>query len=60
MSVDLDEITAAGSADGLPIGIAETDLQPIGLDLFGAEPHLLVFGETASGKTTLLRTLALG
>jgi S-DNA-T family DNA segregation ATPase FtsK/SpoIIIE len=58
LAVDLDELVASGTAGGVPIGVAETDLQPIGLDLFGTEPHLLVFGETASGKTTLLRTLA--
>jgi S-DNA-T family DNA segregation ATPase FtsK/SpoIIIE len=59
VSVALDDITDAGVVErGLPIGVAETDLQPIGLDLFGTEPHLLVFGETASGKTALLRTLA--
>ncbi len=41
----------------LPIGIAEADLRPARVD-FGAEPHLLVFGDAGSGKSTLLRGLA--
>ncbi|MEV4515000.1 type VII secretion protein EccCa [Dactylosporangium sp. NPDC049525] len=41
----------------LPIGIAEVDLGPARVD-FGAEPHLLVFGDAGSGKSTLLRGLA--
>ena len=52
----------AGAADpadplDLPIGVAETDLRPARVD-FGAEPHLLVFGDAGSGKSTLLRGLA--
>ena len=39
--------------------MSETDLAPIHLDLFGTDPHLLVFGETGSGKTELLRTVAI-
>ena len=41
----------------LPIGIAETDLRPVDLD-FGADPHLLVFGDSGCGKSAFLRTLA--
>ena len=52
----------AGDADpanplDLPIGIAETDLHPARVD-FGAEPHLLVFGDAGAGKSALLRGLA--
>lgn len=43
----------------LPIGIAETDLQPVYLD-FDAEPHLLLFGDIECGKSSFLRTLARG
>lgn len=41
----------------LPIGIAESDMQPIWLDLT-AEPNLLVYGDAECGKSTLLRALA--
>jgi S-DNA-T family DNA segregation ATPase FtsK/SpoIIIE len=41
----------------LPIGLAETDLGLVRLDLV-AEPHLIVFGDAESGKSSLLRMLA--
>ncbi|MFS8522088.1 MAG: type VII secretion protein EccCb, partial [Micromonosporaceae bacterium] len=41
----------------LPVGVAESDLSTVELD-FGADAHLLVFGGTESGKSTVLRTLA--
>ena len=43
----------------LPIGIAETDLQPVYLD-FAAEPHALLFGDVECGKSSFLRGLARG
>ncbi|WP_213453663.1 type VII secretion protein EccCa [Rhizomonospora bruguierae] len=43
-------------AAGMPIGIGEHDLRPVGLDLTSADPHLLVFGDSGSGKTQFLRT----
>ncbi|WP_019870634.1 type VII secretion protein EccC [Salinispora oceanensis] len=42
---------------GVPIGIAEVDLQPVHLDL-AADPHFLLFGDGESGKSTFLRALA--
>ena len=42
---------------GIPIGIAEIDLQPVLVD-FAADPHFLLFGEGESGKSTFLRSLA--
>jgi DNA segregation ATPase FtsK/SpoIIIE, S-DNA-T family len=47
--------TAQGK--GLPIGIAETDLQPVFLD-FAASAHCLAFGDAECGKSTFLRALA--
>ncbi|GIJ51798.1 type VII secretion protein EccC [Virgisporangium aliadipatigenens] len=41
----------------LPIGIDESDLGPVLLD-FATEPHLLLFGDAESGKTSFLRALA--
>ncbi|MFD3582543.1 type VII secretion protein EccCa [Streptomyces sp. NPDC058683] len=40
---------------GVPIGIAETDLTPVRLNLTDADPHFLVFGDAGSGKSTFLR-----
>ncbi|MDT5024057.1 MAG: segregation ATPase FtsK/SpoIIIE, family, partial [Micromonosporaceae bacterium] len=45
-----------GTRPGVPIGIAETDLGPVMLDLAGGDPHFLAFGDTGSGKTSFLRT----
>jgi DNA segregation ATPase FtsK/SpoIIIE, S-DNA-T family len=45
-----------GTLPGVPIGIAETDLTPVMLDLVGGDPHFLVFGDSGSGKTSFLRT----
>ncbi|MFB9450300.1 type VII secretion protein EccCa [Dactylosporangium vinaceum] len=39
---------------GLPIGIAEADLRPVWVD-FDADPHFLLFGDSASGKSAFLR-----
>lgn len=41
----------------VPIGIAESDLEPVWLD-FDAEPHALLFGDIESGKSSFLRSLA--
>lgn len=46
--------TLAGSGR-LLLGVNERDLAPVGIDV-DAEPHLLVFGDGRSGKSTLLRS----
>jgi DNA segregation ATPase FtsK/SpoIIIE, S-DNA-T family len=38
----------------LLLGIAESDLAPVGLNL-ESDPHLLIFGDSKSGKSTVLR-----
>jgi S-DNA-T family DNA segregation ATPase FtsK/SpoIIIE len=44
---------------GLPIGLDEEALAPVGLNV-DAEPHLTVYGDSESGKTNLLRLLIRG
>ncbi|WP_239073789.1 type VII secretion protein EccCa [Cellulomonas denverensis] len=57
--IDLEQVRAqAGSQDRrLLLGVDEAGLAPFGLDPV-AEPHLYAFGESDSGKSTLLRGLA--
>jgi DNA segregation ATPase FtsK/SpoIIIE, S-DNA-T family len=57
-TVPLDDL---GATDGrmIPVGLGESDLEPVGLD-FGSEPHFLAFADVECGKTTLLRTIATG
>jgi S-DNA-T family DNA segregation ATPase FtsK/SpoIIIE len=50
----------ADLASGVPVGVAEPDLAPFHLDLAGGDPHFLVFGDSESGKTNLLRTYLAG
>lgn len=47
------------SAQGIPVGIAERDLQPVYLDLRD-DPHLLLFGDVQCGKSSFLRVVASG
>ena len=48
------------SAAGVPIGVEERGLEPVRVDLLGADPHFLVYGDAESGKSSLLRALARG
>lgn len=41
----------------LPFGIRQDTMSPALLDLAGRDQHLLILGDTRSGKSTLLRTL---
>jgi S-DNA-T family DNA segregation ATPase FtsK/SpoIIIE len=43
----------------IPVGLAESDLEPVFLD-FGSDPHFLAFADVECGKTALLRTIADG
>ncbi|WP_165968563.1 type VII secretion protein EccCa [Saccharopolyspora elongata] len=45
------------SPRGIAVGISEADLQPVHLN-FEVEPHLMLFGDVESGKSTFLRSLA--
>jgi DNA segregation ATPase FtsK/SpoIIIE, S-DNA-T family len=45
---------------GVPIGMSESDLAPVHLDLTRENPHFLVFGDSGSGKSAFLRTWITG
>jgi S-DNA-T family DNA segregation ATPase FtsK/SpoIIIE len=46
-----------GKDFALPLGIAESDLRPVLVDFY-ADSHLVVFGDSECGKSSLLRSLA--
>jgi S-DNA-T family DNA segregation ATPase FtsK/SpoIIIE len=50
----------APQRDAIAIGLEERRLEPVRLDPVGGDPHLLVFGDAESGKSSLLRLLARG
>ncbi|WP_328356087.1 type VII secretion protein EccCa [Streptomyces sp. NBC_00445] len=39
----------------VPVGLRESDLRPVGLDMASGAPHFVVFGDSGSGKTAFLR-----
>lgn len=39
----------------VPVGLRESDLRPVGLDLTAGDPHFVVFGDSGAGKTAFLR-----
>ena len=45
------------SARRLVLGLAENDPAPVQHSLAGPNPHLLIYGDTGSGKTALLRSI---
>ncbi|MFE0376190.1 type VII secretion protein EccCa [Streptomyces inhibens] len=44
----------------VPIGLDQTALEPVLLDLFQHDQHLLIMGDSECGKTNLLKTIAGG
>jgi len=56
------ELERAGLAGvrGIPVGLGERDLRPIGLDLLGDDTHVLAVGDQGSGKTSFLRAVVRG
>jgi S-DNA-T family DNA segregation ATPase FtsK/SpoIIIE len=49
-----------GAPVGVPFAVEEHRLEVVRLDLFGESPHLLVLGDAACGKSSLLRLIAHG
>jgi DNA segregation ATPase FtsK/SpoIIIE, S-DNA-T family len=49
-----------GAPAGLPFAVEEHRLEVVRLDLFAGSPHLLVLGDAACGKSSLLRRIAKG
>ena len=56
--ITLEEVRAQAPDAGRTVllGLNEQDLAPVGLD-FDAEPHLLLYGDSQSGKSSALRTI---
>lgn len=64
--VSREEVLAAAARAGIEesatrvvIGLGESELQPVVLDL-EAQPHLMIFADVACGKTTALRNIVAG
>ncbi|MFG1610437.1 type VII secretion protein EccCb [Actinoplanes sp. NPDC049265] len=55
-TIQVRELAADQESTAVPIGIAESNLETVSLDLTGDNPHFLVYGDSGSGKSTLLRT----
>ncbi|MGW1125159.1 type VII secretion protein EccCa [Streptomyces sp. NPDC002526] len=50
----------AAEPERVPLGLDQSALAPVLLDLFGHDQHLLVLGDSECGKTNLLRAVAQG
>ncbi|GLV58721.1 type VII secretion protein EccC [Dictyobacter sp. S3.2.2.5] len=48
------------SAQGIPLGLEETNISPVFIDMVHDDPHFLILGDRECGKTTLLRTWITG
>ncbi|UGY93028.1 type VII secretion protein EccCa [Streptomyces gobiensis] len=52
--------TPAAEPRKVPIGLDQSALRPVLLDLFQHDQHLLIFGDSECGKTNLLELIARG
>jgi len=52
---DLPEVNPGD--DLLPLGLSQRNLGPAAVNVFGADPHLLVYGDGETGKTNTLKLL---
>lgn len=63
--VRLDEVTGddgagPGGGAGVPVALSDHDLEPVCLDLAGADQHCVVIGDGGAGKSAFLRTWLAG
>jgi S-DNA-T family DNA segregation ATPase FtsK/SpoIIIE len=58
LGVDVLPVPAAPS--GIPLGLEELTLAPAMLDLAGSDQHLLILGDSESGRSSALRLIAQG
>ncbi|HET8795125.1 MAG TPA: type VII secretion protein EccCa, partial [Arthrobacter sp.] len=55
--VDAGTVATPADPGVVPIGLRETDLQPLHLDMSVRDRHLVILGDDASGKTNALRSV---
>jgi DNA segregation ATPase FtsK/SpoIIIE, S-DNA-T family len=58
--LDPRQLPPPSAREGVPFGVEERGLDPVWIRLGGADPHFLVFGDSQSGKSSLLRGLGRG
>jgi ESX secretion system protein EccC len=58
--LDPAHLPPSSATDGVPIAVEERALGPVWVRFAGPDPHFLVFGDSQSGKSSLLRCLGRG
>jgi S-DNA-T family DNA segregation ATPase FtsK/SpoIIIE len=58
--LDPSRLPPASAREGVPFGVEERGLDPVWARFAGPDPHFLVFGDSQSGKSSLLRGLGRG
>ena len=58
--LDPSRLPPPSAREGVPIGVEERGLDPVWVDFGGPDPHFLVFGDSQTGKSSLLRGLGRG
>jgi S-DNA-T family DNA segregation ATPase FtsK/SpoIIIE len=58
--LDVGSLPAPSAATGVPLGLEELTLAPATLDLLGSDQHLLILGDSESGRSSALRLIAQG
>ena len=58
--LDPSRLPPPSAREGVPIGVEERGLDPVWVDFGGPDPHFLVFGDSQTGKSSLLRGIGRG